>query len=358
LRNSLWVADVNTSVVWEILKWQTSDAIAMAHMGLTTNEIFPANAIPLSNIGSIWSDSTSQNIYVTSMDTNTVMQIDMDNNLKVVAGTLYSNGTTTDDVLATQASLYSPAGITGRSDGTLFFTEYNPHRIRQVDSFYQIITTIISPYNSVCSMCYPWGLVYSNLSLFVSTSAYIFKINIDSSEISIVAGNGGAPASPLTLPSAGLDGSSIGLEVSRQLAITDDGWLYFYLQSQQLMARVDIKTTPYFVYPVLDSEVSVVIGDNKAITVPPWSDLVGICADGNNLYAVMTDPSNVLLRLDASGTTLSAIAGNGSFSSAPPLENQLATSSSLRKMSRCWAESPHSILITSTDLSDNSCTVE
>jgi RHS repeat-associated protein len=140
-------------------------------------------------------------LYIADTQNSRIRRVSVDGMISTVAGN-GSRGFNGDGGLATQASLYSPTGVTIGPDGSLYIADTYQHRIRRVD-LDGIISTVAGNGTrgfsgdgglaTQAALSYPWKVAFgpdgSNLYIADINNSRIRRVGIDGI-INTVVGNG------------------------------------------------------------------------------------------------------------------------------------------------------------------------
>jgi hypothetical protein len=158
----------------------------------------PAIQASLNVPGAVSADP-SGNIYIADSNNYVIRMVDTSGNIHTVAGN-GTRGFSGDGGPATSAQLSFPGAVLADGNGNFYIVDVSNYRIRKVDST-GIITTYAgngssSPISgnggpaTSASIGLPNGVLLSGNKLYITTTTYIWAVDLTSQLINIVAGSG------------------------------------------------------------------------------------------------------------------------------------------------------------------------
>ena len=252
------------------------------------------------------------NYFVADQLNHIIRKIDANGIMTTVAGTPGEIGDTGDNGAATSAKLESPRGVTVDSQGNLYISDSENHRIRKVD-VNGIITTfagVVNPgYNgdgntaTSAQLNFPYQITVDasdNVYFADYNNNAIRKVDISSGTISTVAGNGNNSFS-------GDDGLAVNASLSGPLGVIFDskGNMYIADSGNNRIRKVDTNGKITTFAGTGDSDFYDNVSGNKAKFSYPSTLAVD---SKDNIY--VTDSANHAVRKITPDGFVTSVVGN------------------------------------------------
>ena len=162
----------------------------------------PATSAQLDNPRGVHKDS-SGNLYIADAYNHKIRKVDTSGDISTIAGT-GSAGETGDGEAAILAEIDTPSDVLMDSSGNFFIADTNNHKIRQVDTFDDILTFVSNSgpgddgdggFAALAQLNKPYGMFKDPLgSLYIAdrNNHKIRKVDLSTNIITTVAGTGSA----------------------------------------------------------------------------------------------------------------------------------------------------------------------
>lgn len=220
-------------------------------------------------------------------------------------------GTGGDGTEATAASIFDPHGGVFDNGGNLYIVEGQGNKIRKVDAFTGIITTVVgtgsSGYNgdgipATSANITPNAIAIDTVgNLFITDSARIRKIDMATGLISTIAGGG-------SLLGDGIPATAAMFQVPWGICFDKHGNLYF---GEPLGYKLRKINTSGIISTITGNGVAGFSGDYGPATAAKCGQVFGVCSDiVGNVYFADCVNNDRIRKIDTSGI-ITTIVGTG-----------------------------------------------
>ncbi len=257
----------------------------------------------------------SGDVYFTAFNMNQVFKLDFRGTLTVVAGT-GSAGFSGDGGPATNATLTSPQGVAVDAQGDLFISDPLNGRVRRVDAYTGIITTVagngkpgrLIPDNGESATdvsLSPYALALDDHgNLFIGDANRVRRVDASTGIITTVAGNGQGDFSGDGGPATGAGTGPIW-----GLALDARGDLFLTDMVNNRIRRVDAATG--VITTVAGNGAAGYSGDGGPAVSASLNWPYGLALDGQGNIFIGDQLNHRVRRVDATTGIISTVAGNG-----------------------------------------------
>ncbi|OQW93914.1 MAG: hypothetical protein BWK79_08640, partial [Beggiatoa sp. IS2] len=330
---NLYIADTNNHRIRKVSTSGIITTVAGTGNWGYSGDSGPAISASLASPQGIAVDS-SGNLYIADTNNHRIRKVDTGGTITTVAGTNVA-GYNSDGILAINAYLASPEGVTVGSGGDLYIADTYNHRIRKVDTG-GTITTVAGT-----------GYANSNNDGIPATNAYLYHpqgIAVDTAGNLYIADTGNNRIRKVDTGGTITTVAITGISLSGPEGITVDsgGNLYIADTYNNCIRKVD---TNGVVTTVAGNGVVGYNGDNIPATSAYLANPQGVDVDvSGNLYIADTD--NHRIRKVTSGT-ITTVAGDGVAGYSG--DGTSATSARLNKPQGVAINSSGNLYIADTD---------
>ncbi len=317
--NDLFIADEGNQRIREVnlLTGLITTAAGNGTAGFS-GDTGPATAAELDNPFSVAADQ-SGNLFIADTSNNRVRQVNLVTKLiTTVAGTGIA-GYNGDSGLAAAAELCDPYGVAVDQNGHLFIADTSNQRIRQVDLFTKLITTVAgigtAGYGgdgglaTAAGVNYPYGVaVDQSGDLFIADGGNnrVREVNASTKLITTVAGNGTAGYS-----GDGGQATAAGINAPYGVAVDQSGHLFIADTFNDRIREVNLAQG--LISTAAGNGIASYSGDNGQATAAVASYPLSVAIDGSGHLFIADTGNNVVREVNLATGIIATVAGNGTY---------------------------------------------
>ncbi len=265
-------------------------------------------------------------IYLADRDSHTVLRVETDGSLSVLAGTGFA-GYSGDGGAAAAAQLNTPTGVAVTADdATVYIADRANNRIRKVDVATRIITTFAGTGSAgfngdggaatAAVLNLPIGVAVDgdgNVYIADLNNHRIRKVTVATGVIDTIAGSGAYGSGQGGYGGDNGPATAARLNNPVGVAVDGDGNVYIGDWSNNRVRKVDVSMDPPTITTIAGNGTSGFSGDDGQATAAQLANPYGVAvASDGTVY--ITDSTNQRVRKVATDGVITTVAGSGASS--------------------------------------------
>lgn len=292
-----------------------------------------AVAAQLSVPGGIAVNASGTLLYIADKNNHRIRKVDLVSGIITTFAGMNMAGYSGDGLLATSSKLNNPIAVALDATGNLYIADRNNHRVRSVNASTNVLRDIAGTgvagfsgdgnFAPLAQIDFPVGVAVDqqgNLYIADANNSRIRKVNLNSGNISTVAGNG----------SIGFSGdgglaTNAALHRARQVAVDAQGNLYITDLDNQRIRKVDAVTK--IITTIAGTGVAGFSGDGGLATLAQLYKPRDVQVDASGNVFIADRDNHRIRKIDIATNNISTIAGTGTAG----VSVSLATSAQLNQ---------------------------